>query len=456
MENIPSSFRDPSGFVFKSSGVIYRQINNCYKETYDYLIDSGLYETLVEQDLLIPHKLVDLESPSPKTAYKIIQPEAVPFISYPYEWSFSQLKYAALATLKIQKIALKFGMSLKDSSGYNIQFRKGKPLLIDTLSFEKYIKCEPWVAYGQFCQHFFAPLVLMYYKDIRLSQLLRIYIDGIPMDLASSLLPLRTYLRPSLFLNIHLHSKNQKKYSTRCHSIKTTKLKLSHFALLSLIDSLETAIKKINWKPAGTQWFDYYKNTSYSSGAFHHKRQIVLEFLDRINPKVVWDLGSNAGIFSRLVSSKKILTISFDFDPAAVEMNYLNCLKNREENLLPLLIDLANPSHGIGWENEERLSLLERGPADTVMALALLHHLVFSNNLSLSKVASFFNKICNSLIIEFIPKQDPQLRTLLATKKSASHDYTQESFEHEFTKYFTIKQSAKIKDSERSIYLFNK
>jgi hypothetical protein len=190
--NLVSSFRDPSGFLFIREGILYRQVNQVYREDYSRLMDSGLYEKLVKNGLLITHAETDIQPADGVLSYKVICPERVPFISYPYEWSFGQLQDAALATLSIQRRALKLGMSLKDASAYNIQFPKGKAMLIDTLSFEQYQEGEPWVAYRQFCQHFLAPLALMAYKDVRLNQLLRIYIDGIPLDLASKLLPRST------------------------------------------------------------------------------------------------------------------------------------------------------------------------------------------------------------------------------------------------------------------------
>src|SRR6185436_4959816 len=188
---LSASFRDPSGFLFSRGGILYRQVNRAYQKEYARLMESGLYEKLVKAGLLIPHVEVDQPPAVEVDALKVIQPDRVPFISYPYEWSFGQLKSAALATLSIQKRALKMGMSLKDASAYNIQFVHGKATLIDTLSFEVYEEGEPWVAYRQFCQHFLAPLALMALKDVRLNQLLRVYIDGVPLDLVSELLPTR-------------------------------------------------------------------------------------------------------------------------------------------------------------------------------------------------------------------------------------------------------------------------
>ena len=453
-ESVPGSFRDPSGFTFLQDGSIYRQVNAVYKEHYDHLIDSGLYETLVDSGLLVSHNEVDTGYARTDSVYRVLQPELVSFVSYPYEWCFSQLKDAALTTLEIQKTALDFGMILKDASAYNIQFIKGRSVFIDTLSFEKYYEGQSWVAYRQFCQHFLAPLALMCYKDIRLNQLLRIYIDGVPLDLASLLLPFRTRFRFPLLSHIHLHAKSQEHFADKI--IDTGSRKVSRLALLGLIDNLESAVRKTSWQPQGTEWAGYYQDTNYSPDAFHHKRQLVSEFLAEIEPEAVWDLGANTGIFSRIAGERGIPVISFDIDPASVEQNYLECVKKGEANVLPLVLDLTNPSPGIGWENQERMSLLERGPTDTVLALALVHHLAISNNLPLGNVADFFSKVCNSLVIEFVPKRDSQVQRLLATREDIFCDYTEQVFETEFRERFTIERSSKIRDSERTMYLMRK
>jgi ribosomal protein L11 methylase PrmA len=451
---VSSSFRDPSGFLFYHDGLIYRQINNCYKENYDNLISSGLYETLVDANLLIHHGEVDLNSPLPEKSYKIIQPEQIPDISYPYEWCFSQLKHAALTTLEIQKKAIDFGLSLKDSSAYNIQFKKCKPVLIDTLSFEKYREGQPWVAYRQFCQHFLAPLFLMSYKDLRFNQLFRIYIDGIPLDLASSILPFYSYFRLSSLFHIHLHAKSQKYFADKI--LKKRNRRMNRIAFLGLIDNLESAVKKLKLRNYGTEWANYYENINYVSDAFVHKKKIVSELIEKEKPKIIWDIGANAGVFSRIAGNKGVKVISFDIDPIAVEKNYLECIKKDETNILPLLIDIINPSPGIGWENRERMSLIERGPTDTVFALALIHHLAISNNLPLYKIASFFYSICNTLIIEFVPKTDTQVQILLSTRQDIFSEYNQHLFEHEFSRYFTIQFSTRINNSDRVIYLMKK
>jgi hypothetical protein len=452
--DIPGSFRDPSGFVFYQNNCIYRQLNKVYKDNYDHLINSGLYKKLVELNLLIPHDEVSTDFARTDEAYKILKPEMIPFISYPYEWSFSQLKDAALTTLKIQKIALDFDMALKDASAFNIQFFKGKPIFIDTLSFEKYREGQFWIAYRQFCQHFLAPLALISYKDIRLHQLFRVYIDGIPLDLASSLLPYRSWFRFPMLSHVHLHAKSQKHFSNK--TVGTTDRKMSRRAFWGVVDSLESFIKKMTWHPHDTEWVKYYEDTNYSSEAFNHKQKLIAEWLDKINAKSVWDLGANIGTFSRISGERGIQTISFDIDPGAVEKNYIYCREKRISNILPLLIDLTNPSPNLGWEHLERLSFLERGPADAVFALALIHHLAISNNLTLGKIAGFFNKVCKYLIIEFVPQNDSQFRKLRLTRNSDFSNYNQTVFEKEFCKYFVIQHSEIIRDTERTFYLMQK
>jgi len=451
---VPSSFRDPSGFLFFEDGSIYRQVNAIYKENYDHLMDSGLYKSLVDSGLLVSHEEAGTHYATSDAAYKILKPEMVPFVSYPYEWCFSQLKDAALATLEIQRRALEFGMTLKDSSAYNMQFIKGRPALVDTLSFEKYRAGQPWVAYGQFCQHFLAPLALMSYTDIRLNQLSRVHIDGIPLDLASSLLPFRTWLRFPLLSHIHLHAKSQRHFADK--TVSTEGRQMSRLGFLGLVENLESAARKLNWRPKGTAWAEYYEETHYSADALAHKKQLVAEFLEKINPETVWDLGANVGLFRRIASDKGIRTISFDIDPAAVEKNYLECVEKGETNLLPLLLDLTNPSPSIGWENKERMSILERGSADTALALALIHHLAISNNLPLGKIAGFFNGICSSLIIEFVPKSDSRVQRLLSTREDIFPDYEQQAFESTFGEYFGIRSSVKIRDTERTLYLMTR
>lgn len=449
-----SSFRDSSGFLFYIENELYRVINYSYKEQYDHLINSELYKKLTENNLLISHEEINnLEIDY--SYYKIIKPKKIPFVSYPYEWSFSQLKDAALLTLRIQKGAMKYGMTLKDGSAYNIQFFNGKPIFIDTLSFEMYEDGQIWKPYKQFCQHFLAPLALMSKKDIRLNLLSKTFIDGIPLDLTAKLLPKTTFGNFGLMAHIHAHAKSQKHYENK----EDTKIKertISKRSFEGLTDNLDSSIKKMTWKEDNTEWGNYYSDTNYSEESFEEKKKIILSTLEKITPRIVWDLGANTGIFSRLASDQGINTISFDIDPLAVEKNYLESLKNNEQNILPLILDLTNPSSNIGWNNDERISFLQRGPADLVFALALVHHLAISNNVPLYKIAEFFSTISKFLIIEFIPKSDSQVKRLLTTREDIFKNYDEQNFEKEFSKFFKITSSQKLVESERTIYIMEK
>lgn len=447
---VPGSFRDPSGFLFRRNNLLYRQVNNSYRADYERLMESGLYKSLAASNMVIPHEEAD-EPGTSTDVFKVIAPEVIPFISYAYEWCFSQLQDAALATLAIEKQALEHGMSLKDASAYNIQFRGCRPVLIDTLSFEEYREGEPWVAYRQFCQHFLAPLALMSHTDVRLGQLLRVNIDGIPLDLASHLLPGKTKLSLGLATHIHLHAQAQRKYADK--PVKPAGRRMSRMAFRGLIDNLESTTRTLSWKPAGTEWADYYDATNYTDASLDHKRQVVDDYLARLNPKTVWDLGANTGLFSRIAADRGIPTVAFDIDPAAVELNYLDCRKREEENLLPLLSDLTNPSPAIGWQNRERQSLIERGPCDTALTLALIHHLAIGNNLPFTMIVGFLAGICRALVIEFVPKSDSQVKRLLATREDIFPGYTREGFEQAFSARFAITVSSPVKGSERTVYL---
>lgn len=450
-QTVPGSFRDPSGFLFFRDGVLYRQVNQRYRDNYDLLRSSGLYDKLVAERLLIPHEEVDLPAADPTSAYRIIRPEVVGFISYPYEWCFSQLKDAALLTLKVQQLALDFGLSLKDASAYNVQFHRGNPILIDTLSFEKYPTGEPWVGYRQFCQHFLAPLTLMSYTDVRLSALLRNFIDGLPLDLTVRLLPGRTKLSFSLLTHLHLHAKSQKRHAET--TVKPTGHKVSLLAMRGLSDSLRSAIARLSWEPGKTEWGDYYDHTNYSPASREHKKQLVTEFLSIAKPRTVWDLGGNVGLFSRLAADLGADTVCFDIDPAAVEKNYRQCRDEKQTKLLPLMLDLTNPSPDLGWANNERMSVAGRGPVDVVLALALVHHLAITNNVPLRGIARYLRSLGRSLIIEFVPKNDSQVQRLLATREDIFSHYDQDEFERSFETEFTIEQRKPIAESARTLYL---
>jgi len=224
--------------------------------------------------------------------------------------------------------------------------------------------------------------------------------------------------------------------------------------LIGIIDNLESTIRNLSWEPKDTEWADYYDETNYSEDAFRNKKDIISGFLNKVpNINMVWDFGANTGEFSRLASEKGIKTVAFDIDPSAVEKNYLSVVKNKETNILPLELNVCNPSPGIGWENRERKSLIDRGPVDVILALALIHHLAISNNIPLQKIGLLLNKLCKYLIIEFIPKDDSKVQFLLSSREDIFTNYTKTNFETEFSKHFSILETKPVLDSKRTIYL---
>ncbi len=453
-----SSYKDPSGFIFSQNGLVYRQINKNYRADFDLLINSGLYESLVKSHYLVPHEEISLSKfETSGEAYKIIKPQVIPFISYPNEWCFSMLKDAALLTLSIQKKAISCGMSLKDSSIYNVQFLNGKATLIDTLSFEKYQEGKPWIAYKQFIEHFLGPLALMAYSDIRLNSLFISYTDGVPVGLISHLLPIRAKFNPMLLLHIFAHSASQRKNADKKLNKKQIQQSFGRSAMMGLIDSLEFAVRKFKLSHKETEWGDYYEsNNNYRSTSQAHKEKLVREFVGLAKPKMTWDLGANTGRFSRIAASGNSKVISFDIDHGALEQNYKEVLMNKDKNILPLFSDLTNPTPAIGWANQERLSLLDRGPSDLIMALALVHHLAIGKNIPMDYIAELFANQCQFCMVEFIPKEDSQVKKLLMNREDIFPEYSKSGFEKTFKKYFKIKKSTDIKGSKRVLYLMEK
>jgi hypothetical protein len=417
---------------------------------------------LVAKKLIVRHAEVDPPSPPSPEHHRTLLPDQIPFISYPYEWCFSQLKDAALLTLRLQRLAMKHEMSLKDASSYNIQFVGGRPIMIDTLSFERYREGSPWVGYRQFCQHFLAPLALMCKRDIRLLEMMRVHIDGIPLDLATSLLPTRSFLNRALYLHLRLHARYQRNYDDTAagtgvgdadSEAKAPKARtLSKQAVANLVEDLRTAVRKLDWTPKGTEWAEYYSGDSYEDGALEHKKTLVRDHLEALAPACVWDLGANTGVYSRIAAETCPNVVSFDIDPACVERNYREVKQKKEERILPQLLDLVNPSPALGWAHDERSSLAQRAQADAILALALIHHIAISNNVPLSMVAAYFAELSPNLIIEFVPKSDPKVKTLLATREDIFPSYTREGFEAAFRQNFEILAADDIQGSDRTLY----
>ena len=447
-----SSYKDPSGFVYRENGVFYRLISPLYKNHYDAFLKSGLYDELVKRKWILAHVETNKKKDN---SYKIIKPEQILFMNYPYEWSFSQLKDAALLTLDICLAALDHDMVLKDASAYNVTYFKGKPIFIDTLSFEKYIDGKPWIAYGQFCRHFLAPLAISAYKDLKFTPLLKQFLDGFPLDLVSNLLPKNTLFNMGLAMHLHAHAKASVQLADK-KIAGAKELKVAKFQLIGLLRGLKNTISGINLPKTKTQWGDYYNDQNYTDVGFQDKKKLIETIIKKHKPNITLDLGGNTGEFSRMAMKHSGLVISTDVDPVAVEKNYQMVKHNNEANLLPLCLDITNPSGDIGFALSERSSFFSRGSFDCVLALALIHHLIITYNLPLSLVAKFLSGISPLLIIEFVPKEDSQVKRLLQNREDIFADYTTQGFEDAFGEYFSIVSSHPVQGSMRRVYVLKR
>lgn len=467
MKQLNSSFRDTSGYIFSDDNIIYRCISKSYKEHYDYLMSCGLYERLIENQYLVSHCDVDdigRFNINQEDVYKIIKPYQLPFISYPYEWSFAQLKEAAILTLKVQLEALKYNMILKDATAFNVQFNNGKPVFIDTLSFEKYEEGNVWQAYSQFCRHFLAPLALIAYCDYRMYNLSINFLDGIPLDYASKLLPLKTIFKAGggILMHLHLNSKIHQKAEKEKQSVSRP-VYLTKQRLINLIDNLLSTVQSIqyNTTKANSNWNGYYSFTNYDDEAFKMKETLIISLINKCkcDSNRIIDLGSNNGYFSRVISRQlpESIIISSDLDYHAVDENYKLIESDSYKNIYPLVIDITNPPSNIGWGNHERDSFLDRiRDSDILLALALIHHISITNNIPFAKSAKLFSECAKYLIIEFVPIDDSQTMKIIDEKLGDYSYYNIDNFEKAFLKYFSIIEKADIIHTRRTLYLMKR
>lgn len=444
-----SSFRDPSGYVFVEDNRVKRIINPIYFDQYEQLTSSGFYQKLFDKKYLIPHRELS------KTDSKIIiEASKIPFINYPYEWSFLQYKHAALLTLKIQKFCLEHNFTLKDASAFNITFHEGKPIFLDTLSFDFYQENNPWLAYKQFIMHFLGPLVLTKYFGHEHLKTLSQNLEGISLQKTAQLLPFKSYFSASILTNIHLLARYDKKYES---DKKTLSNNLSKAAQLKLIDGLYDFILNLSVNEK-TEWDHYYNQINYNDAAYQFKKEFTKDWFLSIKGKSLIDIGGNDGTFSRELKEIAKLIIVADVDPNAVEQNYRQVLKNKEKLILPIVADALNPSANYGFNNQERYSFIDRvkeSNLDGCLALAVIHHITLSGNIPFSLSAKFFSKMAENLLIEFPTRADSWVQFLLDSKREfkAHFDfYTEKNFEKEYAVYFEIVKKEKIDSSERILY----
>lgn len=451
------SFRDPSGYIFYENDRVYRVINKSYKKNYDHLINSGLYERLTTEDLLVKHTEVEKINDS-KEYYKTLDVEKIPFISYPYEWSFSQFKDALLLTLKIQLICIEYNMTLKDSTPFNVQFIGNQPIFIDTLSFEivenqNYV----WKPYKQFCEMFLGPLCLMSYVDPNLNKLLVNHINGIPTDLTNKLLPLISKFNISVFIHIVLHGLLKEKKDSK-DNIKNQKSIISKNKHLNIIRQIEGFVNGMKLPSYGSEWGEYNKETiSEKNGYVIDKENTVKSFIDKKNYNLSWDIGSNDGFFSRIISEKYSKNvISFDIDWRCVDNNYSICKSSNIKNVFPIILDLSNPTPSIGWMNKERSSVYQRfGTPDLITCFAIIHHII-NVGIPLENFVEFLDKTKKDILIEYVPISDPKCQIIFESRGEDFEYPTEKEFVKILEKKFKIVNSKTLLETNRVLYLITK
>ncbi|MBQ7607803.1 MAG: hypothetical protein IJU76_07510 [Desulfovibrionaceae bacterium] len=462
MQRDSASFRDPSGHVFMSEEMVFRTIRRPYADHWAYLRACGLLDAVVQSGMLFPFEELPLRDwPGPchdAEVLAVLRTNRLPFISYPYEWCFSQLRAAALLTLDMHLLALKHGCVLKDASAYNVQFLKGKPVFIDILSFERWVEGRPWEAYGQFCTHFLAPLALMSLCDVRCGMLHRQWIDGIPLDLASRLLPLRSRLSPSLAMHIHLHASMREKHGdARLSAAKAKSVRLDAQRLRDVAQSLRDVVQSLHAPRQATEWGNYYTDTNYTPVARAAKEQAVRDMAARHGGHLALDLGANTGAFSVLLAPSFDTVLATDVDHTAMERLWN---KPPPENVLPLLLDLSSPSPAIGWACLERPSFFQRCRADWVSALALCHHLRITAGIPLPNILTMMasllteNGVC---LLEFVPKEDSQVQRLLSRREDIFDDYSKSTLRECLPSAgLRVLESITLPESVRTLYLLGR
>lgn len=449
----PASFRDPSGFVYHNEGTLYRFVSRSIEQEWKQFLSSGLYEKLVAKKLLLPFREINENHWNEPGWLITLEPQQISILNYPWEWSFSQLKDAALTTLEICQTALQHQMILKDATHLNIQFVDGKPQWIDSLSFELYKEGEPWIAYQQFCECFLNPLLIAAYKPMEVHRLLLSYPSGIPAYVTTALLPWTTKLHTGILLHVHLQSKisKQKKQASAAKNHSLSQKGLQH-----ILQSLEEIIKKLSPRKTSTSnWNNYYEEGILSDEYLTTKKQLVTKWLNELNYSNIIDFGTNNGEFA-LACNQTVKVVALDMDSACIDQLYQTVKSQGRTNILPLVIDLSTPSPATGWFNKEQPSFLNRTSFDAGMALALIHHLAIGKNIPLEQTAALFAGQCHQLLIEWVPKEDPKVKDMLQNRKDIFENYRMNSFEDSYGSFFRITKKEKIGTTQRTLYLMER
>jgi hypothetical protein len=452
----PASFRDPLSYVFESNGEIYRAVRAAGELDLDFLSGCGLLDELVGAGLMVDHDDLGRGALAQSADLRILKPLKLNLISYACEWTFAQLKAAALLTLEIQLRALRRGMTLKDASAFNVQFVGARPIFIDTLSFTRVVADGPWVAYRQFCEHFVAPLALMSSRGLGALWSWTPSLDGVSLPEASSALPLRSWLRAGVLMHVHLHALSGRSAKGRTLDVRQAAPLNNPAAAppprldfaLRLTESLKGAVQSLKWTPKATSnWSGYRAENTYSDADAAAKAEFVRLCCAELRPATALDLGANDGLYSALLAGEGICVTAVEADRACSEQIFQMASQSWPDRISTLRIDLTNPTPAHGWAGRERASFQERARSDLVLALALIHHLSIARHVPFERVAAFFASLGRDLIVEYVPLTDPMATKLLQARSGPVEAvaYSEEAFGHGFSQHFeTLRRSEPV------------
>jgi len=447
----PISFKDPSGHVIQKEDGYYRYVSHQYATEYEHLMHSGLYKSLTDASLMIEHQEIE-EKETGNNYYKVLFPQQIELITYPYEWVFSQWLDMALAFLRINRIALQHGMILKDATPYNFVFAEGKCMLLDSLSFRFFKDGDPWIAYRQFCEEILGPLALMRYNDPSWARLQRAFLRGFPLAFVSQQLPLKTWFNTACLLHIHLHAK----FQNRKENARQTHAGFSKQKLKILWELLQKTLTKWD-RPLNVHsiWDQYYENDIEEENYLADKTAVVSQWLAETKPDITIDLGANTGKFSFIAAQFSKQVIALENDRICVEQIRTESKQKKINNISTLVADITEPSPALGWANAEKTALLKRMNGDMVLALALVHHLCLSKNIPLDFIAKTIAGITTKYaIVEFVSKNDSKAKSLLQHREDIFEDYTEDNFVNSFNKYFKLVDTCAA--SARKLFLWEK
>ncbi len=430
----PASFRDPSGHVYRIDGRIFRTLSERAVADFEAVRASGLYQDLVGAGKVVAAEIVEHGVPEAlkRTAPAVLEHPRLPFISYPYEWSFAALKAAALLQLEVHLSALERGVTLSDASAYNIQFIGARPIFIDTLSFRPYREGEYWTGHRQFCEQFLTPLLLRAMFATPHNAWYRGALEGIPLGDFARLLPLRRKLSWNVLSHLVLPSLFERSARRGDINVGRGALQTARFPLASykrLLRRLRKWIASLEPRDrAPTAWQTYSLENTYGPEEARAKRDVVRTFVRAQRPEMLWDLGCNAGDHCEAaLQAGAGYVVGWDMDQGALDAAFARA-RQADLAFTPLYFDATNPAPDQGWAQEERRGMGGRGPVDAVLALAFVHHLAIARNLPLAKIAAWLTGMARSGVVEFVPKHDPMVQTMLKLREDIFPDYSLETF----------------------------